>query len=60
MSSKDEESPAFSKSGAPGSRPSAAQRARKRATFRMPERVEFVGNWESDDEVVAARVVVLN
>jgi hypothetical protein len=33
-----------------------AQRARKRATFRMPEHVEFVGNWETD-EVVETRVI---
>jgi hypothetical protein len=39
--------------------PSAAQRARKRATFRMSEGVEFVGNWEVD-EAVERRLVVLN
>ena len=38
--------------------PFTAQRARKRAKFTMPEHVEFVGNWESDDEVVERRVVV--
>jgi hypothetical protein len=30
------------------------------ATFRMAECVEFVGNWEVDDEGVERRVVVLN
>jgi hypothetical protein len=39
--------------------PSAAQRARKRAKFTMPEHVEFVGNWEVDEDVERA-VVELN
>ena len=52
---KDEENPSFSKSSAPSLWPSAAQRARKRAKFTMPEHVEFVGNWEVDD---AKRTVV--
>ena len=55
---KDEGSPTFSKSSAPSLWPSAAQRARKRAKFTMPEHVEFVGNWEVDD--VERTVVVLN
>ena len=58
LCSKDEGNPTFSKSGAPSLWPSAAQRARKRAKFTMPEHVEFVGNWEVDD--VERRVVVLN
>ena len=56
--SKDEGNPTFSKSGAPSLWPSAAQRARKRAKFSIPEHVEFVGNWEVDD--VERRVVELN
>ena len=55
---KDEGNPAFSKSSAPGLWPSAAQRARKRAKFSIPEHVEFVGNWEVAD--VERRVVELN
>ncbi len=57
--SKDEGNPAFSKSSAPSLWPSAAQRARKRAKFTMPEHVEFVGNWEKD-EVVEKTMVELN
>ena len=46
---KDQVNAAFLKSSAPGLWPSAAQRARKRAKFSIPEHVEFVGNWEVDE-----------
>jgi hypothetical protein len=38
----------------------ALERARKRAKFRVPEHVEFVGNWESGDGDVERKVVELN
>ena len=59
---KDGESPALLKSGAHNSWPSGAQRAQKRANFRMAERVEVVGNWELEGERVVRGlgVVVLN
>jgi hypothetical protein len=56
---KDGESPALLKSGAPTLWPYAAQRAKKRANFRMAERVEVVGNWERV-VVRGLGVVVLN
>lgn len=59
---KDGESPALLKSGAPSLWPYAAQRAKKRANFRMAERVEVVGNWELEGVRVVrgVGVVVLN
>ena len=57
--SKDGETPTISKSGAHKTRPFTAQRAQKRAQFRMPETFDFVGNWEVDEDV-ERRVVELN
>ena len=58
--SKDGENSIISKTGAHKTRPFTAQRAQKRAQFRVPETFDFVGNWESDDEAVERRVVEVN